>query len=734
MSIFTTASTAAASTSLLSTPPTPTTNFLPFNPQPTSLLPPATLPSECASAWSFVSSLGIRPPWPLHVGTTDQFSSSCCTIPIPLDQSKIPKVPDGDLIAPQAHGNLNVNRSRLTTGGSSGSVRPSIGTLSPVFIGCEADAVGRVHINTLQLTYPSICSAKSFPSVNGLSNLQKLQVQGCDFGNAQVPWADLVKATPFMQHLILTSSKLSGPITKDIANWTELREIRLDTNGFEGQIPSEIGQLTKLRTVSFADNLHLNGSIPASIGNLSSLTIFNIAGDQFRGPLPSLPSTLVSCNLRPGSSDPAERPFNLPTLPLPPASSASPATLQQNAITPKEDPLLGLGLGLIGPGSGGGALVLDESLQPLCVPEPQMSTLPVSCRNQLPVCLLFPAGSALRPDRTGFDDGNAGPNGNSKAAADGSLKETPKGLSSGGKVAVGVFAILAFSTLVVIGAFWIRRKNIETRRKRRIEELRKIAGLKNIIVSGGAGGGAHGDNNNGGRGGSGGRFNVAAGGPFDDDAEHDVQGVENRMEFGNGTGGAGGWLGAGGGDATNGHVAVKTLKNASSEETLVDEPISIGGGLFGKFAVAPKSKYPPNRQFDDGGYHVRKTEAAYLGMMGRLRALRKKNGMVMDRDDGAALGQGQGKWERMNDHDENGIDYDVDGGCANHHKAGHVVEDEEYHGEARQLWVRTDDVHLGDDVNRWVGQSSIADNAAAIKGAEESRRIREGVDRDFGLV
>ncbi|CAN1238388.1 Probable LRR receptor-like serine/threonine-protein kinase At3g47570 [Linum grandiflorum] len=73
--------------------------------------------------------------------------------------------------------------------------------------------------------------------------------------------------------LDLRSSQLSGSISPAIGNLTFLRQIYLQNNSLTGQIPPEIGRLSRLdwlKRIGLGNN-SLTGSIPESVGNMSSL-------------------------------------------------------------------------------------------------------------------------------------------------------------------------------------------------------------------------------------------------------------------------------------------------------------------------------------------------------------------------------------------------------------------------------------------------------------------------------
>ena len=62
-------------------------------------------------------------------------------------------------------------------------------------------------------------------------------------------------------------------------------KLELDTNDLRGTLPPEIGNLSKLVTLSLFDN-RLTGPLPSEIGNLSSLEHLYLDGNNLEGPLP----------------------------------------------------------------------------------------------------------------------------------------------------------------------------------------------------------------------------------------------------------------------------------------------------------------------------------------------------------------------------------------------------------------------------------------------------------------
>ncbi|KAL0302214.1 UNVERIFIED_CONTAM: putative LRR receptor-like serine/threonine-protein kinase [Sesamum angustifolium] len=61
--------------------------------------------------------------------------------------------------------------------------------------------------------------------------------------------------------------------------------VQLQGNGITGNIPEELGNLTRLTMLDLGNN-HLTGEIPSSLGNLKSLTFLQLASNSLSGKIP----------------------------------------------------------------------------------------------------------------------------------------------------------------------------------------------------------------------------------------------------------------------------------------------------------------------------------------------------------------------------------------------------------------------------------------------------------------
>jgi len=87
---------------------------------------------------------------------------------------------------------------------------------------------------------------------------------------------------------------LNPPIPTELGLLSNLRVVNLDYSGFEGTLPTEIGQLSllhhffarsKIRPLDPNSN-RISGTIPTQIGNLKKLHTLGLSNNQFSGSLP----------------------------------------------------------------------------------------------------------------------------------------------------------------------------------------------------------------------------------------------------------------------------------------------------------------------------------------------------------------------------------------------------------------------------------------------------------------
>ena len=85
--------------------------------------------------------------------------------------------------------------------------------------------------------------------------------------------------------LNLPSNNLTGEIPREIGELSRLRWLNLDNNWLIGPIPSSIGRLGHLILLSLRNN-HLTGPLPAQIGDAMALYRLRLSGNPLQGLLP----------------------------------------------------------------------------------------------------------------------------------------------------------------------------------------------------------------------------------------------------------------------------------------------------------------------------------------------------------------------------------------------------------------------------------------------------------------
>ena len=86
---------------------------------------------------------------------------------------------------------------------------------------------------------------------------------------------------------------LTGPIPSELGELANLRSLSLFNNDLTGPIPPELGELASLRFLSLFNN-NLTGPVPSTLGNLASLEGLDVFGNDLTGPIPPELGKLVS--------------------------------------------------------------------------------------------------------------------------------------------------------------------------------------------------------------------------------------------------------------------------------------------------------------------------------------------------------------------------------------------------------------------------------------------------------
>ena len=94
-----------------------------------------------------------------------------------------------------------------------------------------------------------------------------------------------------VSRLSFWTNGLNGTIPSELGNLSNLTNLHLGSNSLTGTIPSELGNLTKLAQIFLFSN-SLTGGIPSELGNLANLTYLQLSNNTLSGSIPSEVSSL----------------------------------------------------------------------------------------------------------------------------------------------------------------------------------------------------------------------------------------------------------------------------------------------------------------------------------------------------------------------------------------------------------------------------------------------------------
>ncbi|CAA0842039.1 LRR receptor-like serine/threonine-protein kinase GSO1, partial [Striga hermonthica] len=125
-----------------------------------------------------------------------------------------------------------------------------------------------------------VCDKSGF--VDGIyltSNCKELEGVLADF-------TDGLANLTHLQHLMISDTKISGPIPSSFGTLVGLTELYLLSNHLYGTIPSELGNLINLESLSLSFN-SLTGNIPSTLGQLQNLKTLYLSYNTLSGEIPS---------------------------------------------------------------------------------------------------------------------------------------------------------------------------------------------------------------------------------------------------------------------------------------------------------------------------------------------------------------------------------------------------------------------------------------------------------------
>ena len=89
----------------------------------------------------------------------------------------------------------------------------------------------------------------------------------------------------YMSGIDLSKNKLNGSIPSELGNLTKVRALNLSHNDLIGQIPATFSNLVQIESLDLSFNM-LSGRIPPQLNQLSSLAVFSVAHNNLSGDTP----------------------------------------------------------------------------------------------------------------------------------------------------------------------------------------------------------------------------------------------------------------------------------------------------------------------------------------------------------------------------------------------------------------------------------------------------------------
>ncbi|KAK4488856.1 hypothetical protein RD792_004646 [Penstemon davidsonii] len=185
-------------------------------------------------------------------------------------------------------------------------------------IECMPDKDNVLHVVSLSFgalsddtAFPTCDSTRSFisPSIVELPHLRTLFFYRCFSNNPQPIPSFLGRLGSNLQTLVLRENGHVGEIPFQIGNLTRLTVLDLHKNNLNGSIPSSLGRVTRLRSLNLSGNRlsgsipnislpelsvldlnqnHLSGTIPTSLFRCKSLIKIDLSRNRISGSLPKL--------------------------------------------------------------------------------------------------------------------------------------------------------------------------------------------------------------------------------------------------------------------------------------------------------------------------------------------------------------------------------------------------------------------------------------------------------------
>ncbi|XP_047268890.1 LRR receptor-like serine/threonine-protein kinase EFR [Capsicum annuum] len=153
-----------------------------------------------------------------------------------------------------------------------GSIPTSLFNISSLFV--------------VSLVFNSLYGSRLLGEGNIVSNLKELQVLSISFNNITGEIPRNIGCLSKLEEFYIGDNPIKGTIPASLANISILQYVSCKRNCLEGPIPPELGKLSNLRQLGFGHNYNLIGQIPDVIFNVSSLERIAVNFNNLSGTLP----------------------------------------------------------------------------------------------------------------------------------------------------------------------------------------------------------------------------------------------------------------------------------------------------------------------------------------------------------------------------------------------------------------------------------------------------------------
>ncbi|XP_017221139.1 receptor-like protein EIX2 [Daucus carota subsp. sativus] len=146
------------------------------------------------------------------------------------------------------------------------------------------------HVTHLRLSFLSYRYVHGEPTASNISSslllLRNLQYLDLSYNIFDISFLSSIGSLTNLVHLDLSSSQFQGAIPDELGNLSKLSYLDFSDNIFGISIPSFIGSLTNLVHLDLSSS-GFQGAIPDELGNLSQLSYLDLSYNQLEGMVPN---------------------------------------------------------------------------------------------------------------------------------------------------------------------------------------------------------------------------------------------------------------------------------------------------------------------------------------------------------------------------------------------------------------------------------------------------------------